>query len=223
MWPWLTQPTRGLIAREIHFDQGAAHWNLPHNLLNRKSLVMHFLPATKTHIGIGQLTFRAKMDILWFRQSREIKCPWLIGDKPLEQRLPSRFMRHFLHLLRCSLWISLWRERAAGGGNGVIFNIRNYRCFIADCFTAAIFDFHSRHVATLPTSSHPNTALIFEQGRLQMEWMSVGMGWTDDERAKREGSRIFAMTIGKRIRPNGWEGERTTYDVRKWVITSTRN
>ena len=107
----------------------------------------------------------------------------------------------------------------------MIFNIRNYRCFIADCFTAAIFDFHSRHVAVPPTSQHPNTALIFEQGRVPsadgVNECAVGMGWTDDERAKREGSRIFAMTIGKRIRPNGRTGgrserERGTYDVRKW-------
>ena len=107
---------------------------------------------------------------------------------------------------------------AGGGGNGVIFNIRNYRCFIADCFTAAIFDFHSRHVA-VPTSQHPNTALIFEQGRVPsadgVNECAVGMGWTDDERAKREGSRIFAMTIGKRIRPNrrtgaGKNGQHTT-------------
>ena len=52
--------------------------------------------------------------------------------------------------------------------------------------------------------------------------MSVGMGWADDERAKREGSRIFAMTIGKRIRPDGRtdgreERERGTYDVRELV------
>ena len=72
----------------------------------------------------------------------------------------------------------------------MIFRIRNYQRFIADCFTAAIFDFHSRHPLAspeLPIPSPTDTALISEQGRAGVSEAeaSVGIGWTDDERAKR--------------------------------------